>query len=175
MAPRALPLLIPAENGVSKAQFSSSLRKKGRRKGERDRSTERRKDQRKEGRQLELGSHSWRRRWHPTPVLLPGKSHGRRSLLGCGPWGGWESDTTEQLHFHFSLSCIGERNGNPLQCSCLENPRDRKPGGLPSMGSHRVRYDWRDLAAAVAAKRFIVYLAKKKRKDISIWMQSSKE
>jgi len=88
LAPRALPLLIPAENGVSKAQFSSSLRKKGRRKGERDRSTERRKDQRKEGRQLELGSHSWRRRWHPTPVLLPGKSHGRRSLLGCGPWGG---------------------------------------------------------------------------------------
>ena len=35
-----------------------------------------------------------------------------------------ESDTTEQLHFHFSLSCIGEGNGNPLQCSCLENPRD---------------------------------------------------
>ena len=34
-------------------------------------------------------------------------------------------DTTEQLHFHFSLSCIGEGNGNPLQCSCLENPRDR--------------------------------------------------
>ena len=35
-----------------------------------------------------------------------------------------ESDTTEQLHFHFSFSCIGEGNGNPLQCSCLENPRD---------------------------------------------------
>ena len=35
-----------------------------------------------------------------------------------------ESDTTEQVHFHFSLSCIGEGNGNPLQCSCLENPRD---------------------------------------------------
>ena len=35
-----------------------------------------------------------------------------------------ESDTTEQLHFHFSLSCIGEGNHNPLQCSCLENPRD---------------------------------------------------
>ena len=61
----------------------------------------------------------------PTPVLLPGKSHGRRSLMGCSPWGCKESDTTEQLHFHFSLSCIGERNGNPLQCSCLENPRDR--------------------------------------------------
>ena len=66
----------------------------------------------------------WRRPWHPTPVLLPGESHGRRSLVGCSPCGRWESDTTERLHFHVSLSCIGEGNGNPLQCSCLENPRD---------------------------------------------------
>ena len=66
----------------------------------------------------------WRRQWHPTPVLLPGKSHGRRSLVGGSPWGCTESDTTKRLHFHFSLSCIGEGNGNPLQCSCLENPRD---------------------------------------------------
>ena len=65
-----------------------------------------------------------RRQWHPTPVLLPGKSHGWRSLVGCSPWGREESDTTGRLHFHFSLSCIGEGNGNPLQCSCLENPRD---------------------------------------------------
>ena len=64
--------------------------------------------------------------WHPTPVLLLGKSHGRRSLEGCSPWGRWGSDTTERLHFHFSLSCIGEGNGSPLQCSCLENPRDRE-------------------------------------------------
>ena len=63
------------------------------------------------------------RQWHPTPVLLPGKSHGWRSLVGCSPWGCKESDTTERLHFHFSLSCIGEGNGNPLWCSCLENPR----------------------------------------------------
>ena len=62
--------------------------------------------------------------WHPTPVLLLGKSRVWRSLVGCSPWGCWESDTTEQLHFHFSLSCIGEGNGNPLQCSCLEHPRD---------------------------------------------------
>ena len=61
---------------------------------------------------------------HPTPVLLPGKSHGQRSLVGCSPWGRWESDTTEWRHFHFLLSCIGEGNGNPFQCSCLENPRD---------------------------------------------------
>ena len=66
-----------------------------------------------------------RRQWHPTPVLLLGKSHGWRSLVGCSPWGRWGSDTTERLHFHFSLPCIGEGNGNPLQCSCLENPRDR--------------------------------------------------
>ena len=66
----------------------------------------------------------WKRQCHPTPVLLPGKSHGRRSLVGCSSWGLEESNTTEQLHFHFSLSCIGEGNGNPLQCSCLENPRD---------------------------------------------------
>ena len=62
--------------------------------------------------------------WHPTPVLLPGNSHGWRSLVGCSPWGRLELDTTERLHFHFPLSCIGEGNGNPLQCSCLENPKD---------------------------------------------------
>ena len=66
-----------------------------------------------------------RRRQHPTPVLWPGKSHGWRSLVSCSPWGRKELDTTEQLHFHFSLSCTGDGNGNPLQCSCLENPRDR--------------------------------------------------
>ena len=65
-----------------------------------------------------------RKQWHPTPVLFPGKSHGQRGLMGCSPWGSQESDTTERLHFIFSLSCIGEGNGNPLQCSCLENPRD---------------------------------------------------
>ena len=65
-----------------------------------------------------------RRQWHPTPVLLPGNSHGWKSLAGCSPWGCEELDTTERLHFHFSLSLIGEGNGNPLQCSCLESPRD---------------------------------------------------
>ena len=130
-----------------------------------------------------------RRQWHPTPVLLPRESRGWKSLVGCSPWGRTESDTTERLHFHFSLSCIGEGNGNPLQCSCLENPRDGgawwaairgvsqsrtqlsdftftfhfhalekamaphssilawripgtgEPGGLPSMGLHRVGHD----------------------------------
>ena len=67
----------------------------------------------------------WTLQWQPTPALLPGKSHGQKSLVGCSPWGPEELDTTEWLHFHFSLSCIGEGNGSPLQCSCLENPRDR--------------------------------------------------
>ena len=61
----------------------------------------------------------------PHSSTLAWKIHGWRSLVGCSPWGRTESDTTERLHFHFSLSCIGEGNGNPLQCSCLDNPRDR--------------------------------------------------
>ena len=85
-----------------------------------------------------------RRQWHPTPVLLPGKSHGRRSLEACSPWGRWGLDTTERLHFHFSLPCIGEGNGNPLQCSCLENPRD---GGawwaaIYGVSQSRTRLKW---------------------------------
>ena len=62
--------------------------------------------------------------WQATPVLLPRKSHGQRSLVGCSPWGRYESDMTKRLHFHFSLSYIGGGNGNSLQYSCLENPRD---------------------------------------------------
>ena len=69
--------------------------------------------------------YSWRRKWQPTPVLLPGQSHGWRSLVGYSPCSCWESDRTERFHFHFALSCIGEGNGNPLQYSCLVNPRDR--------------------------------------------------
>ena len=66
-----------------------------------------------------------RRQWHPTPVLLPGEPHGWSSLVGYSPWGREKSDTTERLHFNFSLPCSGEGNGNPLQYSCLENSRDR--------------------------------------------------
>ena len=77
----------------------------------------------------------WRRQWHPTPELLPGKSHGQRSLVGCSPWGRKESDTTERLHFHFPLSCIGEGNGNPLSVLAWRIPGMAEPGGLPSMGS----------------------------------------
>ena len=86
----------------------------------------------------------WRRQWHPSPVLLPGKSHGWRSLVGCSPWGLWESDMIERLQFHFSLSCIGEGNGNPLQCSCLENPRDRGAwwAAIHGVAQSRTRLKW---------------------------------
>ena len=71
---------------------------------------------------------------YPTPVLLPGKSQEQRSLVGCSPWRRWVGHD-RATHFHFSLPCIGEGNGTPLQCSYLENPRDGEPGGLPSMGT----------------------------------------
>ena len=85
-----------------------------------------------------------RRQWNPTPVLLPGKSHGWRSLEGSIPWDCWGSDTTEQLHFHFSFSSIGEGNGNPLQCSCLENPRDGGPwwAAIYRVSQSRTRLKW---------------------------------
>ena len=84
----------------------------------------------------------WKRRqWHHTPVLLPGKSHGQRSLVGCSLWGREESDRTERLHFLFSLSCIGEGNGNPLRVLAWRIPGTGEPGELPSMGSHRVGLD----------------------------------
>ena len=59
----------------------------------------------------------------PHSSILAWKIPWTRSLVGCSPWGREESDMTERLHFLFSLSCIGEGNGNLLQCSCLENPR----------------------------------------------------
>ena len=82
----------------------------------------------------------WRRQWHPTPVLLPGKSHGWRSLVGCSPWS--QKSQTQRLHFHVSLSCIGEGNGSPLQCSCLENPRD---GGAWWAAVYGVAQSWTQL------------------------------
>ena len=86
----------------------------------------------------------WRRRWHPTPVLLPGESHGWRSMVGYSPWGHEELDTTERLHFHFSLSCNGEENGNPLQYSCLENPRDAGAwsAAIYGVAQSRTRLKW---------------------------------
>ena len=95
-----------------------------------------------------------RRQWHPTPVLLPRKSHGRRSLVGCSPWGHEELDTTERLHFHFSLSCIGEGNGNPLQCSYLENPRDGGAWWAAVYGVTQSRTRLKRLSSSSSIQRF---------------------
>ena len=83
----------------------------------------------------------WIRQWHPTPVLLPGKSHGRRNLVGCSPWGLEESDTTERLPFHFSLSCIEKEMATHSSVLAWRIPGMVEPGGLLSMGSHRVRHN----------------------------------
>ena len=88
-----------------------------------------------------------RRRWHPTPVLLPGKSQGRRSLVGCSPWGLEESDTTERLHFH----ALEKEMATHSSVLAWRIPGMGVPGGLPSMGLHRVGHDWSNLAAAAAA------------------------
>ena len=89
---------------------------------------------------------------HPTPVLLPGKSHGQRCLVGCSPWGREELDMTERLHFYFPLSCIGEGNGNPLQCSCLENPSDRGAWWAAISGIAQSRTRLKRLSSNLAAK-----------------------
>ena len=92
-----------------------------------------------------------RRQWHPTPVRFPGKSHGWRSLVGCSPWGLKELDTTERLHFHFSLSLIGEGNGTHFSVLAWRISGMGEPGGLPSTGSHRVGHDWSNLRVEAAA------------------------
>ena len=89
----------------------------------------------------------WRRQWHPTPVLLPGKSYGWRILEGCSPWGRWVLDTTERLHLH----ALEKEMATDSSVLAWRIPGTGEPGGLPSLGSHRVRHDWRDLAAAAAA------------------------
>ena len=78
----------------------------------------------------------------PHSSTLAWKIHERRSLISCSPWGREESDMTERLHFHFLLSCTGEGNGNPLQCSCLENPRD---GGALWAAVYGVAQSWTQL------------------------------
>ena len=100
----------------------------------------------------------WRRQWHPTPVLLPGKSHGWRSLVGYSLWGPKESDTTERLHFYFSLSCIGEGNGNPLQCSCLKNPRDGRAWWAAIYGVAQSRTQLTQLSSSSSSITLLVFI-----------------
>ena len=94
---------------------------------------------------------AWRRQWHPTPVLLPRKPHGWRSLEGCSPWGPEESDTTERLHFHFHFHALEKKMATHSSVLAWRIPGMGEPGGLLSMGSHIVGHNWSDLAAAAAA------------------------
>ena len=113
----------------------------------------------------------WRRKWKPTPVFLPGESQGRGSLVGCCLWGHTESDTTERLHFHSSLSCIGEGNGNPLQCSSLENPRDRGAWWDADYGVAQSQTRLKRLSSSLVAARLVItFLPRNKRLLIS-WLQ----
>ena len=97
----------------------------------------------------------WRRWWHPTPVLLPGKSHEQRSLGGCSPWGREESDTTELLHFH----ALEKEMATHSSVLAWRIPGTGEPGGLPSMVSHRVGHDWSDLAAAAVCWGWLLLLS----------------
>ena len=110
---------------------------------------------------LYLCLYLWRRQWRPTPVLLPGKSNGWRSLEGCSPWDRWGSDTTERLHFDFSLSYIGEGNGNPLQCSCLENPRDGGAWWAAVYGvtQNRTRLKWLSSSSSSSSSYLCICLS----------------
>ena len=80
-----------------------------------------------------------RRQWHPTPVLLPGKSHGWRSPVGCSPWGRSESNRTERPHFH--LHALEKEMTTHSSVLAWRIPGMEEPGGLPSVGSHRVKHD----------------------------------
>ena len=90
----------------------------------------------------------WRRKWQPTPVLLPGKSHRRRSLVRCSPQGRKESDTAERLHFHFHA--LEKEMVTHSSVLAWRLPGMGEPGGLPSLGSRRVGHNWSELAAAAA-------------------------
>ena len=96
----------------------------------------------------------WRRQWHPTPVLLPGKSHGWRNLVGGSPWG---RRVRHNWGTSLSLLCIGEEMATHSSVLVWRIPGTGKPGGLLSMGSHKIGHDWSDLAAACM---YVVVVAK---------------
>ena len=95
--------------------------------------------------------HSPRRRWHPTPVLLPGKSHGWRSLVGCSPGVAKSWTRLSNFTFTFHLHALEKEMATHSSVLAWRIPGTGEPGGLPSMGSHRVGHNWSDLAAAAAA------------------------
>ena len=91
-----------------------------------------------------MGTSTWfrRRQWHPTPVLLPGKSHGQRSLVGCSPLGREGSDMTERLSdFTFHFPALEKEMATHSSVLAWRIPGTGEPSGLPSMGLHRVGHD----------------------------------
>ena len=91
-----------------------------------------------------------RRQWHPTPVLLPGKSHGQRSLVGCSPWVAKSLTQLRDFTFTFHFHTLEKEMATHSSVLTWRIPGTGEPGGLPSMGSHRVGHDWSNLAAAAA-------------------------
>ena len=109
----------------------------------------------------------WRRKWQPTPLFLPGESHRWRSLVGCSPWGSYESDMTERLHFHFSRT--GEGNGTPLQYSCLKNPMDGGAWWAAVYGVTQSRTQLKRLSSS-SSMLVITFFPRSKHLSIS-WLQ----
>ena len=106
------------------------------------------------------------------PIWAEPISHGRRSLVGCSPWGCEESDMTERLHFHFSLSCIGEGNGNPLQCSCLENSRDGGAWWAAVCGVAQSRTRLKRLSSSSSSSRLVITFLPRSKCLLISWLQS---
>ena len=92
----------------------------------------------------------WRKQWHPTPVLLPGKSHGWRSLVGCSPWGPEESDRLNEFTFTFHLQALEKEMATHSSMLAWRIPGREDPGRLSSMRLHRLGHDWSYLATAAA-------------------------
>ena len=90
--------------------------------------------------------------------------------IGCSPGGHYESDATERLHFHFLLSHNGEGNGNPLQCSCLENPRDWGAwwAAVYGVAQSGTRLKW----LSSSSSRFVVAFLSKSKCLLISWLQS---
>ena len=94
----------------------------------------------------------------PTPVLLPGKSHGQRSLVGYSPWGRWELDMTHDFTFTFHFHALEKKMATHSSVLAWRIPGTAEPGGLPSVGSHRGGHDWSNLAKFLFIIKKVFYI-----------------
>ena len=88
-----------------------------------------------------VGKIPWRRKRQPTTVFMPGKSHGRRSLVDCSPWGRWSRTRLSNFTFTFHFHALEKEMATHSSVLAWRIPGTGKPGGLPSLGSHRVGHD----------------------------------